>query len=170
MVAYPRVAATVRGEDVKRLLRVYLLTVAIAARVVVGLLEVGTSWLIPTFFGQAFSGAVTTARILPIAAFLLALRRVLTDVAQGAGSPGVGTVAEIANLIVVLPLIVVIAPSYGIEAVATALTIGALVSLAVLALMMRRTMRRVARLKIPVVGATLADVNEADAWRGRGEP
>ena len=81
-----------------------------------------------------------------------------------------GTVAEIANLIVVLPLIVVIAPSYGIEAVATALTIGALVSLAVLALMMRRTMRRVARLKIPVVGAMLADVNEADAWRGRGEP
>jgi O-antigen/teichoic acid export membrane protein len=170
MVAYPRVAATVRGEEIKRLLRAYLSTVAIAAGVVVGLLEVGMSWLIPTFFGPAFSGAVTTARILLIAAFLLALRRVLTDVAQGAGSPGAGTVAEIANLIVVLPLIVVVAPSRGIDGVATALTVGALVSLAVLAFMMRQTLRRTARLELPLVGASRADANEPDAVPlGRGE-
>ncbi len=163
MVAYPRVAAAAPGDEVRRMLHAYVLIVAVATTAVVGLLAAIMPWLIPTFFGAEFSGAVTTARILLIASLLLAMRRVLTDIAQGAGSPGAGTVAELVNLALVLPLIVLVAPRWGIEGVATALTIGAAASLAVLAFMMRRIMQRVVTLENPEMGAVVVDVDEPRA-------
>ena len=104
------------------------------AGLVVAFLEVAVVWLIPWLFGSDFGGAVATAQILLIAAFLLALRRVLTDIAQGLGNPISGTVAEVVNLSVALPLIAIAAPLWGIEGAAAALALGAAVSLAVLAL------------------------------------
>ena len=120
----------------------YLVLVFIVAGIVVVLLEVTVRWLIPWLFGSDFQGAVTTAQILLVAAFLLAVRRVLSDVAQGLGNPISSSVAELVNLSVALPLIAIAAPLWGIEGAAVALTAGAAASLAVLGWMVRRTLVR----------------------------
>ena len=76
------------------------------------------------------------------------MRRILSDIAQGLGYPIGGTVAEVVNIAVALPLVVVAAPLYGIEGAAIALTLGAIVSLVVLALMVLRRQRVAARDRI----------------------
>jgi len=141
MVAYPRVASAA-ASAAQELVRTYLVLVVLVAGVVVVLLELAVAWCIPWLFGSDFADAVTTARILLVAAFLLAVRRVLTDVAQGLGTPISGTVAELVNLSVALPLIVLSAPLWGIEAAAAALTLGAAASLAVLAWLVRNALAR----------------------------
>jgi O-antigen/teichoic acid export membrane protein len=151
MVAYPRIAAAAREPgDVRGLVRLYLLLVLLVTGIVVGLLEIAVSWFIPWLFGADFAGAVTTARILLIASFLLATRRVLTDIAQGLGYPAAGTVAEIVNLALALPLIAVAAPRYGIEGAAVALTVGAAGSLVALAFMVYQRTRRFDAPDLPV--------------------
>jgi O-antigen/teichoic acid export membrane protein len=141
MVAYPRIASAA-ASAARDLVRTYLVLVVLVASVVVALLELAVAWCIPWLFGADFADAVTTARILLVAAFLLAVRRVLTDVAQGLGTPMSGTVAELVNLSVALPLIALSAPLWGIEAAAMALTLGAAASLAVLAWLVRNTLAR----------------------------
>jgi O-antigen/teichoic acid export membrane protein len=142
MVAYPKIAAA-RATEARELVRVYLVLVMLVAGLIVALLEVAVVWLIPLLFGADFEDAVRTAQILLIAAFLLAVRRVLTDIAQGLGNPLSGTVAEVVNLTVALPLIAFAAPRWGIEGAALALAIGAALSLAVLAALVRRALRHV---------------------------
>lgn len=128
MVAYPRVASSV-ATGRAGMVRQYLTLVLLAAGVVVVLLEASVGWVVPWVFGADFTAAVTPARILLVAALLLAIRRVLADLAQGLGHPSAGTVAEAVNLVAVLPLILVLAPRWGITGAAGALVIGASVSL-----------------------------------------
>jgi O-antigen/teichoic acid export membrane protein len=142
IVAYPRIAAAAPSEK-RSLIRRYLLLVLVMAGSTVAFLEATVTRLIPELFGTAFAGAVTTAQILLISAFLLAIRRVLSDIAQGLGYPIGSTVAEAVNLTIALPLIAVAVPLYGIEGAATALTLGAAGSLIVIVAMVRRRMDRI---------------------------
>jgi len=140
MVAYPRIAAA-RPRRQASLVRKYVALVAVVSGTVVVAMELAVESLLPAVFGHEFSGAVVTAQILLVAAFLLALRRVLTDASQGLGRPGAGSVAELINLAVTLPLIALAAPRYGIEGAAVAVAAGAALSLASLAFVVRRTLR-----------------------------
>jgi len=142
MVAYPRIAMSAH-TDTRALVRQYLVLVVVVAGIVVVSLEIAVGWLIPRLFGTDFAGAVTAAQILLVASFCLAVRRLLTDVAQGLGYPISGTVAEIVNLALALPLIAIAAPLYGIEGASVAVTLGAAGSLAVLAIMVKRRMVQV---------------------------
>ena len=166
MVAFPKVAAA--GAAARQLVHTYLLLVLVVAGLVVALLEVAVRWLIPWLFGADFHGAVTTAQILLVAALLLAVRRVLSDVAQGLGNPISSSIAEAVNLGVALPLIAIAAPLWGIEGAAMALTAGAGASLAVLGWMVRRTLGRDSAVDLTEVGITSGDLVNSMAL-GRGE-
>ena len=169
MVAYPKIAAAKAAA--RELVHTYLVLVFIVAGIVVVLLEVTVRWLIPWLFGSDFQGAVTTAQILLVAAFLLAVRRVYQDVAQGLGNPISSSVAELVDLSVALPLIAIAAPLWGIEGAAVALTAGAAASLAVLGWMVRRTLVRgssVDRSKGEVTGGEL--VKAMALGRGEASP
>ena len=137
-IAYPRIAAH-RGEEAWReLWQFFWLATGASALVVLGL-ELGVEWLVPVFFGDEFSGAVTLTRILLIGALFLSARRVLTDGAQGLGQPGLGTIAELSSWLFLLPALGIFTPLWGERGVALALTVSAALSFAVLlTLVLRR--------------------------------
>jgi O-antigen/teichoic acid export membrane protein/O-antigen ligase len=98
----------------------------------VTVLEILVPSLISLFFGAAFSEAVPIARILLIGAFCISTRRVLADGVRGAGYPALGTIAEVASWIILVPAMVVLAPVFGPEGVALAVTVAWAASLIIL--------------------------------------
>jgi O-antigen/teichoic acid export membrane protein len=141
MVAYPRLASAATGERA-RLARSYVLLAVLVAAVVAATLEAVVPRLVPALFGSGFSAATDTTRILLVAALLLAVRRVLTDVSQGIGRPGAGSIAEVIYLAVAVPLVAAGAQQLGIEGAAVGVALGAAASLAFLSVSVRRTLRR----------------------------
>ncbi len=132
VVAYPQVAAQ---DDPSRAVRsmwqYFWLSVVVCGTIVV-LLEIMAGWLVPTFFGDAFAPAVEIMQILLISSLFLSVRRVLTDASRGFGLPTVGTTAEVASWLALVPCVVFFAPRYGASGVAAAFTISAGFSLVVL--------------------------------------
>src|SRR5204863_5308796 len=117
MVALPAAASgrgVGRGRDLTRL---YLGLLLASAGTVVVALELGVGRLVPRLFGPDFGAAVPATRILLVAALVLATRRVLSDLAQGAGNPGIGALAEAAYMVVALPVLPLAASAAGIEGV-----------------------------------------------------
>jgi O-antigen/teichoic acid export membrane protein len=130
-IAYPRVAAHKGAEAWHELWQFFWLAAGAAALIVVAL-ELSVSWLVPVFFGHAFSGAVVLTRILLVGALFLSARRVLTDGAQGLGRPGLGTVAELSSWAFLLPSLGIFTPLWHARGVAVALAVSSALSFAVL--------------------------------------
>jgi O-antigen/teichoic acid export membrane protein len=131
MVAYPRIAAA--RAHVRREITKYVALVIVTAGAAVLVLEALMPRIVPLFFGSQFAGASPLARIILLASFLVAIRRVLADCLRGAGRPGVGSIAEISSWIVLFPVLAPLAALWGAEGVAFALLLAAAVSLVVLA-------------------------------------
>jgi O-antigen/teichoic acid export membrane protein len=132
VVAYPHVTAHDDPSRARRSMwRFLLVSIAVSAAVIVPL-EILAGWMVPAFFGPAFSPAVPIMQILLVSSLFLSARRVLTDASRGTGQPGLGTVAEIVAWISLVPGIALLAPRFGPEGVAVAFTISAAISLAVL--------------------------------------
>jgi len=142
MVAYPQVASRAEREARKHAMwRFFGLGVLLSGLVVLGL-EVLTGKLVPFFFGSAYNAATPIAQILLIGTLFMAGRRVLSDGVNGLGHPGLGTIAEVASWLFIIPGLAVLLPLYGAKGVALALTIAWAASLAlliVLALFAERT-------------------------------
>jgi O-antigen/teichoic acid export membrane protein len=138
LIAFPRIASDASGER-RGMIRRYFWLSAILMGGSVAALEVGAGWMVPFFFGEAFTDAVTMTRILLIGAFLYGLRRVLSDSASGAGATGLASIAELTSWGVLLPLFAVLTPIFGAEGVASALTIAYATSLATLIVLLRRS-------------------------------
>jgi O-antigen/teichoic acid export membrane protein len=163
MVAYPRIAALRSHRAGSEIWRYVALVVAIAGAAVV-LLEVVMARVVPMFFGTEFTQAIPLARILLIASFLVAIRRVLADGLRGAGRPGAGTIAEVFSWIILFGGLAVLTPIYGIDGVVTALALaagGSLIALVVLSRRFARAKRRTGphtrRVPLPLaLGLTLA--------------
>ena len=136
-IAYPRVAAQPEEQAWRTLWQFFWLAVGASGLVVLGL-ELAMARLVPLFFGDAFSGAVTLARILLVGALFLSARRVLTDGAQGLGRPGLGTIAEIASWAFLLPALAVFTPLWNSRGVAVALAVSSALSFAVLLVLLVR--------------------------------
>jgi O-antigen/teichoic acid export membrane protein/O-antigen ligase len=124
MIAYPTVAGHRDPRLARRSLWRHFALGAGLALGAVTVLEIAVPSLIPLFFGAAFSEAVPIARILLIGAFCVSARRVLADGVRGAGYPTLGTIAEVASLMIMVPAIVVLAPVFGAEGVALAVTVA----------------------------------------------
>ena len=84
--------------------------------------------LVPFFFGADYGGAVVVTRILLIGAFLFAIRRLLADGAKGMGLPGLGSIAELGSWILLVSLLAVLMPPFGLACVATAIAISSALS------------------------------------------
>lgn len=142
MVAYPQVASRAEREARKHAMwRFFGLGVLLSGLVVLGL-EVLTGKLVPFFFGSPYNAATPIAQILLIGTLFMAGRRVLSDGVNGLGHPGLGTIAEVASWLFIIPGLAVLLPLYGAKGVALALTIAWAASLAlliVLALFAERT-------------------------------
>jgi Na+-driven multidrug efflux pump len=98
--------------------------------------------LVPALFGVDFAAAAEVARPLLLASVALAGRRILADAARGAGHPGLGSIAEMVSLAVLVTAALSLA-SIGEQGVAYAVAVSATVGLAILAVL-------VARLREPV--------------------
>jgi O-antigen/teichoic acid export membrane protein len=154
MIALPQVAraqGTARALDFRRYLWFTILLTGIA---VLGL-EILAGWLVPFFFGSEFEDAVLVTRILLIGTFFWGVRRVLTDATSGSGRPGLGSIAELASWIAIIPALALLMPLWGVEGVATAMTISSAASLLVLLVL--------------VLGSNRA-VRADGAGRGRSRP
>jgi len=92
------------------------------------------------FFGSRFLVCAPIARVLLIAAFIQACRRVLADALRGAGAPRFTSIAELVGWIALGLVLIVLGRGYGLVGVCWALVVGAGVSLTTLvALAVRNT-------------------------------
>jgi O-antigen/teichoic acid export membrane protein len=73
---------------------------------------------VPFVFGEAFQDAVHAAQALAIAHALLGMAHVLSEISRGLGRPGLPAVAETVGAVVSLALLAVVVPSYGITGAA----------------------------------------------------
>jgi O-antigen/teichoic acid export membrane protein/O-antigen ligase len=132
MVAYPHIASQEDSSSARRSLwRYFMLGVAICA-VVIALLELVTGQLVSIFFGDEFQAATPIARVLLLGTLFMCARRVLTDSVNGLGRPGLGTVAEIASWVFLIPSLAALLPPYGAVGVALALAVSWFLSLVLL--------------------------------------
>jgi O-antigen/teichoic acid export membrane protein/O-antigen ligase len=122
MIAYPIVAGHHDPRLARRSLWRHFGLGAGLALGAVAVLEIAVPSLISLFFGAAFSEAVPIARILLIGAFCVSARRVLADGVRGAGYPTLGSIAEAASWMIMVPAMVVLTPAFGPEGVALAVT------------------------------------------------
>jgi O-antigen/teichoic acid export membrane protein/O-antigen ligase len=121
-VAYPQVASEHDPAAARRVLwRYFFIGVALSVLVVM-VLGAAAGEIVTFFFGSEFEDATGTARILLLATLFMAARRVLTDGVNGLGHPGLGTLAEIASWVLLVPAVAILLPPFGVEGVALALT------------------------------------------------
>lgn len=132
LVASPAVAAAASRREGRRLMWRYFWLALIICTPVIVALEATVGWLLPALFGGAFDEAIPMARILLLGALFLSLRRVLTDGARGLGRPAIGTVAEIASWVVLLPAVAFAAAAGDATDMAVAVTAAAFVGLVVI--------------------------------------
>ncbi len=124
-VVYPHVARRPDPKEARRAMWRATALTALVVGVIVATLEAVAGWLVPLFFGDEFRGAIELTRILLIAGALVSVRRVLGDGARGAGYPGLGSIAEVASAVVLIPLMAILAETNGVTGVAWALVIAA---------------------------------------------
>lgn len=167
-IAYPRISAERDARKARRLLWIFVGLSGAVSLLVCAVLWVACGFLVPLFFGHAFAGAVSVARILLVSAVFLSVRRVVAEGARGIGLPGLASVAEIALWLVLAPLAVLLGDRYGAPGVALALVAGSAASLAVVAFGVaaarylkffrearRRAIEATRRGAVPVLGASL---------------
>lgn len=131
-IALPRLAAE-RDDRLRRrrLFRLSLWTVGVASLTTM-LAEILVGILLPLLFGSAFLQALPVARVLIIAGFFLALRRMLVVFLQALGRPGRTTIAEIAAIAALFVFATVLIPPFGLLGAAAALLLAAVASTAYL--------------------------------------
>ena len=132
MVAFPQIASQRDPAAARRAMWRYFLLGAALCALVVGALEVVAAELVTLFFGSEFSNATSIAQILILGTFFTAARKVLTDGVNGLGNPGLGTAAEVASWVLLVPSVAILLPRYGVEGVALALTFAWAGSLVIL--------------------------------------
>jgi len=124
MIVYPRIASQPDAAAARRSVWKYFAFGAAICAGIAGALAVAAGVLIRFFFGTEFSSAVLTSRLLLLAVVFITARRILTDGANGLGHPGLGTIAEVASWVILLPSLALLLPPYGDEGVAVALVIA----------------------------------------------
>lgn len=169
MIGVAQVAAEPDTRGARRALKRFVSLGTGLSLAVVVILGLGSGRLVPLLFGAQFRDAVTVSRLLLISAFLMCVRRLLSDGARGLNRPFAGSAGEIASWAVLLPGVLVLGPRYGIAGVALALIASSAASLAVVALSLTRgeSLRMPALARVRPAGAYLA-VGIALAAAGRG--
>ncbi len=132
MVAYPHIAAIDDRDAARKSVWKFVFVTGILSTVLCIGIALAAPWIVPFAYGHEFSRAVPIVQLLLISSGILAVRRVLSDCMRGAGFPLLGTVAEIAGLVAMLPLLAIWVPGDGTTGAAIALALAAAVGLLVL--------------------------------------
>ena len=132
IVAYPYVASLDDPRKQTKTILRFTLAAALLALGAVVVLEILVGWLVPIMFGSQFLGSVQLARVLLPGALCFGLRRILAEGLKGAGHAAIGTAAEIAAWVAMVPLAVILVPNLGLVGVAYAADGAALISLVTL--------------------------------------
>lgn len=150
LVAYPHISAKRDPIRARRSMwRFVSLSFGVCLAIVIPL-EFLAGWLVPSFFGEAFAPAVGIMQILLVSSVFLGTRRVLTETSRGIGQPGLGTVAEIASWLSIVPAIALLAPGLGAAGVALAFTTSSAISLLVLIALVAMRRAGPPSLKVPL--------------------
>jgi O-antigen/teichoic acid export membrane protein len=132
LITFPRVASRREKIDARRTMWSLLwLTTGIAVVLVAGLCA-SAHWLVPFFFGQEFSDAVSVTYIVLPGMIFLSARRVLSEGLKGRGYPLAGTLGELFSLAWAAVALAVFVPLWGIYGAAVALSSSYVVSLVLL--------------------------------------
>jgi O-antigen/teichoic acid export membrane protein len=138
LITFPWVASRPQKADARRTMWSLLwLTTAIAV-VLVAILCASAHWLVPFFFGRAFSDAITVTYIVLPGMIFLSARRVLSEGLKGRGYPLAGTVGELVSLAWVALALAVLVPLWGIYGAAVALSSSYVLSLLLLVVLAAR--------------------------------
>jgi O-antigen/teichoic acid export membrane protein len=141
-IALPRIAAESDNATRNHLIaRIALAAVLVGAAASV-FAEVIVAWALPFAFGSGFSGAVPVARVLIVAGFFLAVRRMLVVFLQASGRPGETTVGELIALVALTIAAGVLVPTLGLIGGGLALILAALVADSYLTWALRTSMVR----------------------------
>jgi O-antigen/teichoic acid export membrane protein len=128
-VAFPYVAKAASSRSALTSTRLFVLVTTLLTGLVAVVLVVAMPWLLPTLFGSEFKDGVVPAAIIVVAAALTSVRRTAGDSARGAGYPLIGTWAEVASWVLLVPGLILAGQTNSIEAVAWTLLIVAAVVL-----------------------------------------
>ena len=131
LIAYPTVTEAPADERRRVMWRFFLIALIVGGTVVIAL-ELSVAWLLPFLFGQDFKEAIPLARILLVGGFLVGARRALIEGSRGAGYAGMGSIAEVVSLVTLPVAIGLLAPTLGVDGVALAVPVAAVIALAVL--------------------------------------
>ncbi len=128
MVALPALSS-VAGEAHRLGTRAYLITgIALSLAVTAPLLVLAPR-VIRWFFGTAFEGAASCARVLLVGAVFLSLGRIATAALAAAGRPLAAGAGEAIALVVTLVLLPILLPAYGLIGAAVASAVAYATSL-----------------------------------------
>jgi O-antigen/teichoic acid export membrane protein len=130
MVAYPHIASRPDDKASRHLMWKFVgVTLVICGGIAI-VLEVVMAPMVRLFFGEPFAGAIPMAQILLAGALVVSIRRIVGECLKGLGRPSVGTAAEIATWVWLIPAVVIALPRWGAEGVAVATTTAYLAGLA----------------------------------------
>jgi O-antigen/teichoic acid export membrane protein len=122
-VLFPKAASLPRQQMLELTNRVGRLTFAVILPTIV-LNIVTMPYLLPAFFGKAFSGAVPVAQVLALTFILNGTGYVISQAFLSAGKPGVIAIIQAAGLVFVVPLMLVLIPRFGLIGAAWALVLA----------------------------------------------
>jgi O-antigen/teichoic acid export membrane protein len=122
-VLFPKAAALPRSEMIELTHRVGRLTFALIVPAIT-LNILAMPYLLPAFYGKAFSGAIPVAQVLTLTFILNGTGYVISQAFLAAGKPGVIAVIQTSGLVFVVPLLIWLIPRFGLLGAAWALVLA----------------------------------------------
>lgn len=140
-VLFPRIAA--RGIAASHALeRRALRASLILAACIMAILAVLSPWLLPVFFGHAFSRAAALVWVLAPGGVFLASSQVAGDLLRGRGQPLMIAIAQGVGAVLTVSLLLLLLPVLGVQGAAVASSTAYLATFLVLVLALRRPSAR----------------------------
>lgn len=130
-VLFPRVASADTSLRAKLLAQGTRFSVVIAVLVAL-VIGVGTRWMIPLLFGQAFRESVVVGTVLVFAAAISGLNIVMEEGLRGLGEPSSVFWGETAGLVITIGSLAFLLPRFGILGAGIASVLGYLGTLCIL--------------------------------------
>ncbi len=142
LVAYPRIASAPGAVEAWQISRRTLIRGSVLVVVaVVGLMAV-VPFILPVLYGSEFEDSVPLAETLLVATVFLGVRRLIGEVARGLGRPGIGSIGEIASILVLaLSLILISGGDPSAQDVAWSVVIASFASAVVVSVLLLSTKR-----------------------------
>ncbi|HEX2015481.1 MAG TPA: oligosaccharide flippase family protein [Solirubrobacteraceae bacterium] len=128
LIALPAIAALERGPGRTERARALIAVTAVLGVLITVPLLIGAPAVISLFFGHAFAGAVTAARVLLVGTMLFGINRVLEALLKGVGRPLDAGIAETVAVVVTVLALAVALPLLGLVGAALASVAAALTS------------------------------------------